>query len=73
MGCKVCEGTGHIDATDSDCSFCNGTGDSNKAADRYVKSHACQCVFHDRKNCPVCKRKCHHDTNLGSRVLTALQ
>lgn len=71
MGCVVCEGTGHIEVTDKECNFCNGTGDDNKAAESYMKSHICQCVFLDRKNCPVCHRKCHHDTPNKPKILVA--
>ncbi len=69
--CPVCFGKGAIEITDSDCPFCNGTGEFTKAAESYMKSHICQCVFLDRKNCPLCGKKCHHNTPNRPRILIA--
>jgi hypothetical protein len=33
------------------------------------KHHICGCNYADRKNCPWCKKPCHHDASLGPRVL----
>ena len=46
--CGVCKGDGTIELIDSQCPF--------------LKSHICQCIFLDRKMCPICEKKCHHDT-----------
>lgn len=67
--CSVCRGTGYLNITQSGCVFCNSTGDYSKAAESYMKSHICQCVFLDRKNCPLCGKKCHHSTPLNPRIL----
>jgi RecJ-like exonuclease len=60
--CGVCKGNGSIELIDSQCPFCNGTGENSTAAESYLKSHICQCIFLDRKMCPICEKKCHHDT-----------
>ena len=60
--CVVCKGTGIIELLDSSCPFCNGTGENSK-------SHICQCIFLDRKQCPICEKKCHHDTPNRPKVL----
>ncbi len=60
--CMVCGGAGIIELLDSQCPFCNGTGEHSNAAEAYIKSHICQCVFLDRVKCPLCGKKCHHDT-----------
>lgn len=49
------------------CTFCNGTGKWNNAAQSYVKNHICQCIVLDRTFCPVCNKKCHHDTSLNPK------
>ena len=67
--CPVCFGRGAIEITDSDCPFCNGTGEFTKAAESYMKSHICQCVFLDRKNCPLCGKRCHHSTPNRPKIL----
>lgn len=60
--CAVCGGDGVIELLDSECAFCNGTGEYSQAAESYARSHVCQCVFLDRVTCPLCGKKCHHDT-----------
>ena len=61
--CAVCKGNGFISLLGSSpCSFCNGTGEDNKPAKAYLASHTCQCNLLDRKRCPICEKKCHHDT-----------
>jgi len=54
--CVVCKGNGTIDLLGSQCPFCNGTGDFTKAAESYLHSHICQCIFLDRKKCPCVVR-----------------
>jgi len=29
-----------------------------------LKHHICGCNYADRKNCPWCKKPCHHDASL---------
>ena len=67
--CPVCKGRGSIELLDSQCPFCNGTGEFTKAGESYMKSHICQCIMLDRKICPLCGKKCHHDTPNRPKVL----
>ncbi|MGI0072487.1 MAG: hypothetical protein ACREA3_01580 [Nitrosotalea sp.] len=67
--CAVCGGGGKITLLDTQCSFCNGTGEYSKTADSYMKSHICQCIFLDRITCPLCGKKCHHDTPNKPKIL----
>ena len=67
--CVVCKGKGAIELLDSQCPFCNGTGENSKSAESYLLSHICQCIFLDRKMCPICEKKCHHDTPNRPKVL----
>lgn len=57
--CDVCTGTGK-NMFNEICPYCNGTGEWNDAAAAYLKNHICQCIAWDRKNCPICKKECHH-------------
>lgn len=67
--CAVCKGAGIIELLDSQCPFCNGTGEHTKSAESYMNSHICQCIFLDRKVCPLCGKRCHHDTPNKPKVL----
>ncbi len=60
--CTVCNGTGK-NMFNETCTYCNGTGEHNILAEKYVQNHICQCITWDRKFCPICKKKCHHDSN----------
>lgn len=66
--CDMCKGEGKF--LDNQCMYCNGTGEWNQAAQGYVKNHTCHCNMFDRKHCPVCKKKCHHDSSQNSRQKT---
>ena len=59
--CDFCKGTGLF--MKHECVYCNGTGEWNFTAQSYVENHICQCLMLDRKFCPVCEKKCHHDTS----------
>jgi len=61
--CVVCNRTGRA-FDERICPFCNGTGNPNHLGEEYMRTHICQCEIGDRKNCPVCKTECHHDSNL---------
>jgi len=61
-GCVICSRTGKNMFNEA-CTYCNGTGEANKAADEYLKNHICQCIHWDRKFCPICKKECHHDSS----------
>ena len=65
--CDFCKGVGKTNL--GMCTFCNGTGDWNNAAQSYVKNHICQCIYLDRKFCPICKLKCHHDTTSSPKQI----
>jgi len=67
--CAVCKGKGKIELLDSSCPFCNGTGEFTKISESYIKSHICQCIFLNRKTCPLCGKKCHHDTPNKPKLL----
>ena len=67
--CAVCNGKGKIELLDSSCPFCNGTGEFTKSSESYFKSHICQCIFLNRKTCPLCGKKCHHDTPNKPKIL----
>ena len=58
--CAICNGVRFINMRL--CPYCNGTGEWNKVADSYYKNHICQCIVFDRETCPVCNKKCHHDS-----------
>lgn len=64
--CDFCKGTTKNFFNQS-CTYCNGTGQWNQAAQSYVKNHICQCIMWDRNFCPVCQQKCHHDTSLNPK------
>jgi len=67
--CAVCNGKGKIELLDSPCPFCNGTGEYTRISESYFKSHICQCIFLNRKICPLCEKKCHHDTPNKPKIL----
>jgi len=43
--CVVCKGRGKIELLDTQCPFCNGTGEYTRISESYFKSHICQCIF----------------------------
>lgn len=67
--CPVCGGSGIIELLAAQCTFCNGTGEHTKSAEVYFESHICQCILLDRKRCPLCGKKCHHDTPNRPKIL----
>ena len=67
--CAVCKGVGKIELLNTSCPFCNGTGEFTKISESYFKSHICQCIFLNRKTCPLCGKKCHHDTPNKPKIL----
>lgn len=64
--CDFCKGSGKNFFNES-CPYCNATGEWNQVAQTYVKNHICQCIILDRKFCPVCEKKCHHDASLNPK------
>ena len=67
--CVVCSGKGKIELLDTQCPFCIFIGEYTKISEKYFESHICQCIFLDRKICPLCEKKCHHDTPNKPKLL----
>lgn len=63
--CSVCGGKGKFFG--EVCVFCNGTGEWSSVGDAYITNHVCQCIRLDRLFCPVCEKKCHHDTSFSPK------
>ena len=66
--CEICGGLGSF-GTSNMCPFCSGTKESSAASKGLIKHHICGCNYTDRKNCPWCKKPCHHDASLSPRIL----
>ena len=66
--CQICGGS-KVTYNMLPCFFCNETGLDNKFANSFIKNHICLCSTTDRKNCPICKKKCHHDSALRPRLV----
>lgn len=66
--CDFCKGRG-VAVAGKECVYCNGTGEWNAAAQAYVKNHICQCINWDRRNCPVCMKKCHHSSSQSNKQI----
>ena len=62
--CIICKKTGKT-YDNRICPFCNGTGEPNNTAEEYMRNHICQCIVLDRVFCPICEKKCHHDSSLN--------
>tara|TARA_R110002020_G_scaffold217807_5_gene425586 strand:- start:359 stop:610 length:252 start_codon:yes stop_codon:yes gene_type:complete len=71
LHCLVCKGDGVIPHLNSACSFCNETGEYTKLSETFLRDHQCQCIIHDRKNCPICGEQCHHNTNGRPKVIVS--
>ena len=67
--CAVCKGKGKIELLYSSSPFSNGTGEFTKISESYFKSHICQCIFLNRKICPLCGKRCHHDTPNKTKIM----
>lgn len=64
--CEMCKGTTKNIFNEA-CIYCNGTGEWNQAAAAYLKNHICQCINWNRSFCPICKKRCHHDSALSPK------
>jgi len=64
--CIICRKTGKT-FDNRICPFCNGTGEPTNTAEEYMRNHICQCIILDRVFCPICEKKCHHDTTLNPK------
>jgi len=65
--CDLCKGSGKFHG--HECTYCNGTGEWNFVAQSYVNEHICQCIFLDRKFCPICNKKCHHSSSQNDKQI----
>lgn len=61
--CEICGG-GRGNYFESICSFCAGSGLSNKYAIGFLSHHICFCALNDSKKCPICLNDCHHKPKL---------
>ena len=70
--CEICGGTVSSETTNTICSYCISARESTTASKDSKDSltpHICGCINADRKNCPICKKPCHHDTSLSPKIL----
>ena len=67
--CEICGGLVPSGTTIKICSFCNKIGDSASTSEDSLDYHICGCDTSDRRNCPWCKKPCHHDTSLNPKIL----
>jgi len=67
--CEICGGSGLSESSNTICPFCNGIKESTMASKDSIAHHICGCNNTDRRNCPWCKKPCHHDTSLSPRIL----
>jgi hypothetical protein len=66
--CKICNGTRRTH-DNMPCLFCNESGLNNRFAEAFMKNHICLCSQYDRKNCPICRKSCHHSSTLKPRIM----
>ena len=59
----------HPGGKDCPCPKHEYVREHTKAAEAFLASHTCQCILLDRKTCPVCGKKCHHDTPNRVKVM----
>ena len=67
--CEICGGTISSGITNNICSACNGIRESTTTSKGSFEDHISGCINLDRKNCPLCKKPCHHDTSLNPKIL----
>ena len=67
--CKICGGLVSLGTTSNICSFCNKIRGSTMTSEDSLEHHICGCDTFDRRNCPWCKKPCHHDTSLNPKIL----
>ena len=67
--CEICGDTVSSGTTNTICSSCNGIRESTTASKGSPAHHVCGCINTDRRNCPWCKKPCHHDTSLNPKIL----
>ena len=67
--CEICGGTISSGTTTTICSSCTHIRESTTASRGSLEDHICGCINTDRRNCPLCKKPCHHDTSLNPKIL----
>ena len=67
--CEICGGAVSPGTTDNICSACTSVRESPTTSKDSLLDHICGCINTDRKNCPLCKKPCHHDTSLNPKIL----
>jgi hypothetical protein len=67
--CEICGGTVSSVTTGNVCSACTSIREFTTASKDSLPDHICGCINADRKNCPLCKKPCHHDTSLNPKIL----
>jgi hypothetical protein len=67
--CEICGGPVSYETTNTLCSFCDKFRSSLLDSKNSIESHICGCNTLDRRNCPWCKKPCHHDTSLNPKIL----
>jgi len=67
--CEICGGMIYSRTTNTVCLSCTRNRESTKALKDSPVDHICGCINTDRKNCPLCKKPCHHDTSLNPKIL----
>ena len=67
--CEICGGIVSSGTTSNVCLSCTIIRESRSASKEFLADHICGCINLDRKNCPLCKRPCHHDTSLNPKIL----
>ena len=67
--CEICGGEVFSGTTETKCSSCASIREYKATSKDSIADHICGCINLDRKNCPLCKKPCHHDTSLNPKVL----
>ena len=67
--CAICGNTVSSGTNSNVCSSCSSIRESTMASKDSLGDHICGCINTDRKNCPLCKKPCHHDTSLSPKIL----
>ncbi len=68
--CEICGDTVSSRTTTARlCSSCINIRESKTTSKDPLADHICGCINTDRRNCPWCKKPCHHDTSLNPKIL----
>ncbi len=66
--CEICGRLASSGTTNTICPFCSDKK-STLTSTGTIAPHICGCNSTDRRNCPWCKKPCHHDTSLNPKIL----